>query len=102
LAALIRPIFNAENLAGARDKLAQALATLEGTLPKVAGVLEAAEDDIVAFYAFPADHWAQGPKHQPAGALQPRDRTRNRRRGCLPRRPQPDPPSLDARHRAER
>jgi putative transposase len=57
LAALIRPIFNAENLAGARDKLSEAVATLEGTLPKVAGVLEAAEDDILAFYGFPTDHW---------------------------------------------
>jgi transposase-like protein len=56
LAALIRPIFNAENLAGARDRLSEALATLEGTLPKVAGVLKAAEDDILALYAFPADH----------------------------------------------
>jgi hypothetical protein len=43
---LIRPIFNAENLAAARDKLSEAVATLEGTLPKVAGVLEAAEEDI--------------------------------------------------------
>jgi putative transposase len=57
LAALIRPIFNATDLAGARDKLSEAVATLEGTLPKVAGVLEGAEDDILAFYAFPADHW---------------------------------------------
>ena len=36
LAALIRPIFNAENLAGARDKLSEAVATLEAKLPKVA------------------------------------------------------------------
>jgi putative transposase len=57
LAALIRPIFNAENLAAGRDKLSEAVATLEAKLPKVAGVLEAAEDDILAFYAFPADHW---------------------------------------------
>jgi putative transposase len=57
LAALIRPIFNAENLAAARDKLSEAVATLEDKLPKVAGVLEAAEDDILAFYAFPTDHW---------------------------------------------
>jgi putative transposase len=33
------------------------VAALEGKLPKVAGVLEAAEEDILAFYAFPADHW---------------------------------------------
>src|SRR3954449_325148 len=36
LAALIRPIFNAENLAAARDKLSEAVATLEAKLPKVA------------------------------------------------------------------
>jgi putative transposase len=57
LAALIRPIFNAENQAAARDKLSEAVATLEGKLRKVATMLEAAEDDILAFYAFPADHW---------------------------------------------
>jgi putative transposase len=57
LAALIRPIFNAENLAAARDKLSGACAMVEGTLPKVAGMLKGAEDDILAFYAFPADHW---------------------------------------------
>jgi transposase-like protein len=51
------PDLNAENLGGARDKLSEAVATLEGTLPKVATMLEAAEDDILAFYAFPADHW---------------------------------------------
>jgi putative transposase len=45
LAALIRPIFNG----GSRDA--------GGKLPKVAGVLAAAEDDILAFYAFPPDHW---------------------------------------------
>jgi transposase-like protein len=56
LAALIRPIFNADSLDQARDRLSEAVAALEGTLPKVATMLEAAEDDILAFYAFPADH----------------------------------------------
>jgi transposase-like protein len=57
LAALIRPIFNADSLEQARDRLSEAVAGLEGRLPKVAALLEAAEDDILAFYAFPADHW---------------------------------------------
>jgi putative transposase len=57
LAALIRPIFNAENFAQARDRLSEAVAHLEGRLGKVAGLLEEAESDILAFYAFPADHW---------------------------------------------
>jgi putative transposase len=57
LAALIRPIFNAESLEQARDRLSEAVAALEAKLPKVATMLEAAEDDILAFYAFPTDHW---------------------------------------------
>jgi len=57
LAALIRPIFNAESLAQARDRLSQAVAHLDGRMGKVARMLEDAEPDILAFYAFPAAHW---------------------------------------------
>src|SRR5829696_2515759 len=57
LAALIRPIFNADSLAQARDRLSEAVAHLDGRLAKVAGMLEHAEPDILAFYAFPASHW---------------------------------------------
>jgi putative transposase len=57
LAALIRPIFNADDAAAARDQLSAAVAALEGKLDKVAAMLEEAEDDILAFYSFPADHW---------------------------------------------
>ena len=57
LAALVRPIFNAGELAGARDQLSAAVAALEGKLDKVAAMLEEAEHDVLAFYSFPADHW---------------------------------------------
>ena len=57
LAALIRPIFNADSLAQARDRLSEAVAHLDGRLGKVAGMLEDAEADILAFYAFPSSHW---------------------------------------------
>ena len=57
LAALIRPIFNAESQGQARDRLSEAVTALEAKLPKVAALLERAEDDILAFYAFPGDHW---------------------------------------------
>ena len=57
LAALIRPIFNADNLAQARDRLSEAVARLDGRLGKVASLLEDAEPEILAFYAFPSDHW---------------------------------------------
>jgi len=57
LGALIRPIFNSESLAQARDRLSEAVAHLEGRLGKVGSMLEDAELEILAFYAFPAGHW---------------------------------------------
>jgi len=57
LGALIRPIFNCDSLAQARGRLSEAVAHLDGPLGKVARMLEDAETDILAFYAFPAAHW---------------------------------------------
>jgi putative transposase len=59
LAALIRPIFQADSGEQARDRLSEAVATLDGKLPKVAGLLEDAEQDILGFYSFPAAHWSK-------------------------------------------
>src|SRR5436190_825587 len=57
LAALIRPIFNQPDRDAARSCLAEAVTKLERPLPKVATILEQAEEEILAFYAFPAEHW---------------------------------------------
>ncbi len=57
LAALLRPIFNADSQEEARALVSDALERLGKPLPKVAALLEEAEEDLLAFYAFPADHW---------------------------------------------
>jgi putative transposase len=57
LAALIRPIFNADSQAQGRDRLSEAVAHLDGRMGKIAAMLEDAETDVLAFYAFPAGHW---------------------------------------------
>jgi putative transposase len=57
LAALIRPVFRAQDGTEARQRLGEAISQLERPLPKVAAMLEQAEEDILAFYAFPAEHW---------------------------------------------
>src|SRR5215218_6115595 len=57
VAALLRPIFNAEAGVLAHDLVGDALERLRKPLPKVAALLEEAEEDLLAFYAFPADHW---------------------------------------------
>jgi putative transposase len=59
LAALLRPIFNADMAEQARELLGEALERLRKPLPKVAALLEEAEEDLLAFYAFPADHWSK-------------------------------------------
>jgi putative transposase len=59
LAALIRPIFQAGSGDQARDRLSEAIAALEGRLPKIAQMLTDSEEDILAFYAFPAAHWSK-------------------------------------------
>ena len=57
LAALLRPIFNAGDALEAKELLGAALERLERPLPKVAALLEEAEEDLLAFYSFPPDHW---------------------------------------------
>ena len=59
LGALIRPIFQADSGEQARQRLGEAIAALEERLPKVAGMLTDAEEDILAFYAFPQAHWSK-------------------------------------------
>ena len=59
LAALLRPLFNAETGEAARELVGDALERLRKPLPKVAALLEEAEEDLLAFYSFPADHWAK-------------------------------------------
>ncbi len=54
---MIRSIFTADSGEQARARLADAIAQLDDKLPKVAALLEDAEDDVLAFYAFPAEHW---------------------------------------------
>jgi putative transposase len=57
LGAVIRQLFTAENGSEARRRLADAITQLEPRLPKIAALLDEAEDDVLAFYAFPAEHW---------------------------------------------
>jgi putative transposase len=59
LAALIRPIFQAASGEEARARLGEAVERLSPALPKVAHLLAGAEEDLLAFYAFPEAHWSK-------------------------------------------
>jgi transposase-like protein len=81
LGALIRPIFAADSLAQARDRLSEAVAHLDGRLSKIATMLEDAETDILAS---PRSR-PRTALHQSARALQQRGRPAHRRRRHLSR-----------------
>jgi transposase-like protein len=53
----IRGIFTATTHAQARERLGQVADQLRAHTPKVAALLEDAEAELLAFYAFPDEHW---------------------------------------------
>ncbi|MGV1050480.1 MAG: IS256 family transposase [Solirubrobacterales bacterium] len=57
VSAALREVFNAEDLEDARERSAAVAERLAPTAPKVAALLTEAEEDLVAFYRFPAAHW---------------------------------------------
>ena len=59
LAALLRAIVNADCAEQARERTSDALERLRAPLPKLAALLEEAEEDLTAFYTFPVDHWTK-------------------------------------------
>jgi len=57
VSAALREVFAAENLEDARERAAAVIERLAPTAPKVAALLTEAEEDLLAFYRFPASHW---------------------------------------------
>jgi transposase-like protein len=59
VAAALREVFNAASQAQARERIGPVIARLEPITPKVCRLLEDAEEDLIAFYAFPPEHWTK-------------------------------------------
>jgi transposase-like protein len=59
VSAALREIFNADSYPGARERCGDVIERLRGPAPKVAELLEGAEEDLLAFYRFPAAHWSK-------------------------------------------
>jgi transposase-like protein len=57
VSAALREIFDAPDPEAARERFAGVAERLRGAAPKVAELLEGAEEDLLAFYRFPAPHW---------------------------------------------
>jgi len=59
VSAALREVFNAEDRDQARDRATQVISRLEPIAPKVCRLLEEAEEDLIAFYTFPQEHWTK-------------------------------------------
>src|SRR5436305_1410064 len=59
VAAALREIFNADGYEQARERVTHVLERLKDVAPKVCELLEAAEEDLIAFYSFPPEHWTK-------------------------------------------
>jgi hypothetical protein len=59
VAAALREIFNTEAGEQAKQRVTSVLERLTAVAPKVCQLLEAAGEDLTAFYAFPSEHWTK-------------------------------------------
>jgi transposase-like protein len=59
VSAALREVFNAEDEVLARERAGQVTERLAGPAPRVAELLADAEEDLLAFYAFPEAHWSK-------------------------------------------
>jgi putative transposase len=59
IATAIRQVFAADTGSEARERLGEVCERLTGPAPKVARLLENAENDLLAFFDFPRDHWTK-------------------------------------------
>jgi transposase-like protein len=59
VSAALREVFNATDRAEARRRVGDVIERLAPIAPKVAELLEAAEEDLLAFFAFPTAHWSK-------------------------------------------
>ncbi len=59
VSAALREVFNADSREEARERVSAMIGRLRGPAPKVAELLEQAEEDLIAFYAFPQPHWSK-------------------------------------------
>src|SRR6266566_1993199 len=57
VSAALRELFQAESGEQARERMGQVIERLEPSVGKVCRLLEDAEEDLLAFYAFPDTHW---------------------------------------------
>jgi putative transposase len=59
VSAALREVFNADGHQQARERVTAVIEQLRPVAPKVAELLAEAEEDLLAVYRFPAEHWSK-------------------------------------------
>jgi transposase-like protein len=59
VSAALREVFNAKDQPQSRERIGHVLERLEPVAPKVCTLLEEAEEDLIAFYLLPSEHWSK-------------------------------------------
>jgi putative transposase len=102
VAAALREVFDAPSLEQAKARAGEVLERFREPVPKVAAFLEQAEEDLLAFYRFPAQHWPKLRSTDPLERVNKEIGRALRRRRHFPQRRLGDPPRRRPADRAER
>jgi putative transposase len=102
VAATIRTVFAQPEPEMARATWRQVADSFRSRYPKLAALLDSAEADVLAYLAFPPEHWRQIGEQQPTGAAQSRGQAPHGCRGHLPQRRRDGAFSGDGARRAAR
>ena len=86
VAATVRPIFQQQSREEAQAQLAQVCALLRPRFPRAVELLEQAEEEILAFYDFPPEHWRQIYSTNPLERLNKEIKRRSAVVGIFPNR----------------
>ena len=84
VAAVIRTAFVQETQAQARTQWRETAEKLRRSFPRLGSLMDEAEDDVLAFMAFPREHWPQLASTNPLERLNKEIKRRSRVIGIFP------------------
>jgi len=87
VAAALRTIFTQPDRAAASQQLAEVVQAMHPRWPKAAELLEQAEEDILAYMAFPREHWSRIYSTNPLERLNKEIKRRTNVVGIFPNQP---------------